>query len=274
MSVCYLNGTFQPLASAQVSVLDRGFMFGDGVYEVIPVYSGQPFRLLQHLRRLQESLAAVHLPEPLAPAAWAALLEELIARNGGGDVSLYLQVTRGPAFPRDHLFPEPPNPTVFAMVTARVRREPEPVAVVTLEDIRWRYCNVKSTALLANVLLRQQAREAGAYEAVLLREGWLTEGAASNVFVVAGGRVRTPPRSERILSGITRDVVIEVLKGTALAVEEVEISAGELAAADEIWLTSSTREIVPVVQIDGVNVGPGTPGAAWREALACYRRAL
>lgn len=271
MSTCFLDGVFQPLDGARVSVLDRGFIFGDGVYEVLPVYAGRPFCLEEHLERLSASLAAIRLEPPLSTAQWRSVVAQLVQSNGGGDLSVYLQVTRGPAFPRDHLFPAAPAPTVFAMATPLVRKPPAPVTAISLPDIRWQRCHIKATALLANVLLRQQAADAGAYEALLLRDGLLTEGAASNVFLVSDGRVCTPPKGPHLLGGITRDVVIRTLAGTRLAVAEVELNEATVRAAEEIWLTSSTREILPVVQLDGRPVGSGEPGPCWREALERYQ---
>ncbi len=269
--VCYLNGQFLPLEEAQVSVLDRGFIFGDGVYEVIPVFSGHLFRLQQHLGRLRDSLDAVSIPDPLDLREWTMVLATLVQRNGGGDQSLYLQITRGVA-PRDHLPRGPLVPTVFAMSS---RLEPDrdlaPVSAITREDIRWRYCHIKAISLLPNVMLRQQAAEAGAYEAILVRDGLVTEGAASNVFVVSGGVVKTPPKGSALLPGITRDLVIEVLAAGGVPCLEVEVPESELARAEEIWLTSSVREILPVVRLNWRAVGDGRPGEMWVRCLEAYQ---
>lgn len=269
--LCYLDGRFLPLHSARVSVLDRGFIFGDGIYEVLPVYGGRLFALERHLRRLQASAQAIRLADPMQPGQWRSMLSELVERNGGGDLTVYLQLTRGAVYPRDHVPAGEPRPTVFAMVSPLSRARPAPLRAITLPDIRWRHCHVKSTALLANVLLRQQAADAGAGEALLLREGMLTEGAASNVFLVHAGRVCTPPRDASILGGITRDLLMEVLAGTPLAVQACPIPAAVLREASEIWVTSSTREVVPVTELDGRPVGGGEPGPCWREALQRYR---
>lgn len=270
-SVCYLNGKFLPLANASVPVLDRGFIFGDGVYEVIPVFSGHTFRLTEHLQRLANSLQAVHIKNPHSLQGWSDLIHQLISKNEAGHQSIYLQVTRGVA-PRDHSFPDEIKPTVFIMSnslpdTSLVR----PVSAIVLEDPRWNSCHIKATSLLPNVLLRQQARVMGAYEAILVRAGKLTEGAASNVFVVSDGVIRTPPKSQELLPGITRDLVVELLHEHQIPCQEVKITESELRDADEIWLTSSTKEIVPVTQLDDQPVGSGEPGAMWFRIVAIYQ---
>ncbi|ADE13760.1 aminotransferase class IV [Nitrosococcus halophilus Nc 4] len=274
MALVYLNGEFLPLAQAKVSVLDRGFLFGDGVYEVIPVYGGHFFRLSLHLQRLEHSLQAIHLENPLSPSQWREVLQRLVARNEGLDQAVYLQVTRGPAA-RDHAFPQPVEPTVFAMSNPL---KPLPtewrlkgVAAVTREDIRWKYCHIKSVALLANILLRQEAIEAGAQEALLLRDEQLTEGAASNVFIVRGGVLATPPKGPFLLSGITRDLILELAGEGGIPCRERVITAWDLTQADELWLTSSTREIVPVTRLDGIEVGSGKPGPLWGQMDILYQ---
>ncbi len=270
MPSCYLNGSFLPLEQASVSVLDRGFIFGDGVYEVIPVFNGHLFRLDQHLRRLEDSLAAVRIKSPLSQQAWEALLQRLVSDNGGGDQSLYVQITRGVA-KRDHVVSADLQPTVFAMVNpldpARVT---EPVSAVTCDDIRWKFCNIKAIALLPNVLLRLQAADAGAYEAIMLRDGRVTEGAASNVFIVTDSVIKTPPKGHDLLPGVTRDLLVELLQSKHVQLAETLISAEELKAAEEIWLTSSVREIVPVTILDGKPVGNGMVGPHCRQAMQMY----
>jgi D-alanine transaminase len=270
----YLNGKFLPLAQAQVSVLDRGFLFGDGVYEVIPVYGRHFFRLELHLQRLEHSLRAIRLENPRSLDQWRCLLQELVAVNDGQDQALYLQVTRGPAT-RDHAFPERIEPTVFAMsnplnpLPADIRTRG--IAAITREDIRWKYCHIKAITLLANTLLRQDALEAGAQEALLLRDEQVTEGAASNIFIVHGGGLITPPQSAALLSGITRDLVLELAQKGRIPCREEVISARDLIQAEEIWVTSSTREIVPVTCLDGKAVGTGRPGPLWREMDKWYQ---
>lgn len=272
--ICYLNGRFLPLGEACVSVMDRGFLFGDGVYEVIPVYGGHLFRITEHLQRLERSLDLIRLDNPLGRAPWQQLLENLVERNGGDDQSLYLQVTRGVAAARDHAFPQPTVPTLFAMTTPLPASDParlaQGIAAVTLADARWQHCQIKAITLLPNVLLRQQARDAGAEEAILIRDGQVTEGSASNVFIVAHGVMATPPKSNLLLPGITRDLVVELAREHGMVCDERPIAQSELEHADEIWVTSSTREIVPVVRLDGVPVGGGLAGPVWQRVYAIY----
>lgn len=271
MAIVYLNGEFLPVEQATVSVLDRGFLFGDGIYEVIPVYAGRLFRLPQHLERLRQSLAGVRLVDPVGPGRWGALLGELVERNGGGDLSVYLQVTRGAA-KRDHAFPVGVRPTVLAM-TSPLPARPGALgaSVIVARDIRWDLCHIKAITLLPNALLRQEALDAGAAEAILVRHGVVTEGAASNVFVVSDGRVATPAKGAQILPGITRDLVVELLDAAGRGCEERVVTLDELRAADEIWLTASTREVVPVVRLDGAPVGNGAPGPVWGAIDALYQ---
>jgi D-alanine transaminase len=273
-AICYLNGQYLPLDEACVPVLDRGFIFGDGVYEVIPVYAGKPFRLEHHLQRLNDSLNGIYLTNPLDDRQWAQILGEIIARNGNGDQSLYLQVTRGVAR-RDHGFPADTRPTVFVMSNPfkPVDRQllDNGVGAITLEDIRWQYCHLKSIALLPNILLRQQALEAGAAEAILIKQDKITEGAASNVFVVLDGVLLTPPKDECLLPGITRDLVVELADANSVACEQRDIRREELQRAEEIWITSSTREILAVTHLDGKPVGDGRPGPLWQKMYAIYQ---
>jgi D-alanine transaminase len=270
MSLCYLNGEFLPLASAKVSVLDRGFMFGDGVYEVIPVFAGRPFRLDGHLARLARSLAATGIPSPLSPAAWTSLIERLVAAEPAPAQTVYVQITRGVA-PRHHLPPPGLVPTVFVMSTPLTPAPPEAtVSIVLREDFRWTRCDIKSISLLGNVLLRQDAAAAGADEAVLVREGLITEGASSNVFMVRAGRIRTPPLSNHLLPGVTRDLIVELMANTADAVLEADITREDLLAADEIWLASSGRELAPVSHVDGQAVGHACPGPVYRRVVERY----
>jgi D-alanine transaminase len=272
----FLNGSFLPLEQAKVSPLDRGFLFGDGIYEVIPSYRGVPFLLDAHLERLRRSLSEIRLPDPMGEAGWREMLEQLLALNPGGDRGIYLQVTRGAA-PRDHAFPAATEASVFAMVNPIPPPRPETVeqgvGAILLPDERWGRCDIKAVTLLANVLARQLASEQGAVEAILLRGGRLTEGAASNVFVVHGGVIRTPPLDRGILPGITRRFVLDLLEGQSRPVFEEAVSESDLRTADEIWLTSSTKEILAVTRLDGQPVGSGRPGPVWRETLDLYQRA-
>jgi len=270
MPLCYLDGEYLPLHEAKVSVLDRGFIFGDGVYEVVPVFAGCPFRLDEHLARFERSLAAIGIAPPLSRATWTRLIERLVAHHGGGEQTIYMQVTRGAA-PRNHLPPADNAPTVFAMSNplAPVDRD-SPVRAVLRDDFRWARCDIKSTSLLANVLLRQEAAAAGAQEVILLRNGLVTEGASSNVFIVSGGRIRTPPLSAFLLPGVTRDLLIELLANGADAVHEADITRAELLTADEVWLCSSGRELAPVGVIDEQHVGAACPGPVFTRVAALY----
>jgi D-alanine transaminase len=275
MSIAFLNGTFLPLEDASVPVMDRGFLFGDGVYEVIPVYAGKLFRLDHHLKRLRNSLDAIRIEKPLSNADWQSMLNELVSRNEGPDQAVYLQVTRGVAAKRDHAFPPDCKPTVFAMST------PMPpsvdidkisgVTAVTFPDIRWKLCNIKAITLLPNVLLRQQAIDAGAAEAILIRDGYAVEGAASNLFIVKDGILITPPNGPTLLPGVTRDLLIELAANHAVPFREADISEAELFNADEIWLTSSTREISPVTLLDETVISNGKPGPVWKHMISLYQ---
>lgn len=274
--IVYLNGDYLPVDEAKVSVLDRGFIFGDGVYEVIPAYGGHVLRMEHHLERLQNSLDAIRLKNPRTNEQWAEIIAQVMAKNTGTDQYIYLQVTRGVA-PRDHSFPDPNccEPTVFVMsspllpVNAALRETG--VAAITLDDIRWRYCRIKTTALLPNVLLRQEALEADAAEAILIRDGEVTEGAASNMFIVKDGSIITPPKSDLLLPGITRDLVVELAHRHGIPCEETTISDEQLHQADEVWLTSSTKEILSVTTLDGKPVGDGKPGAMWHTMYQHYQ---
>jgi len=277
MSIAYLNGDYLPQDEARISPMDRGFLFGDGVYEVIPVYQGVPLRLEEHLQRLANSLAAIELDNPLSGDAWCELFERLIEKNGGGNLGIYLQVTRGTAPKRDHAFPSPAVPgTVFAFtspVATPAADSPdtaEGAVAITLDDIRWSRCDIKSTALLANVMLKQQAIASGASEAILVRDGFATEGSASNFFIVEGGVVLTPPKSHLILPGVTRDLVVDLCHQHNVPIKETEVTEGQLKAAEEIWLSSSTRELVPVVTLNGHAVGDGHPGPPWKTMARHY----
>ena len=272
MSLCYLNGSFLPLAEAQIPVLDRGFIFGDGVYEVIPAFGRTPFRLDAHLCRLDRSLGAIGMRPVLAAADWAEIFARLLSMNEGEDQTLYVQITRGVA-PRVHAPPPNLAPTVLVMSSPLARQNlAQAVSAVTHEDFRWQRCDIKSISLLGNVLLRQFAVEAGAHEAILLRDGRVTEGASSNVFVVYGGLLDTPPHSQLLLPGVTRDLLVEVLADTDDAVREAPITEQMLRSAEEIWLSSSGRELAPVGTLDGRPVGAGGVGNVYRRVLARYEQ--
>ncbi|MCL4469895.1 MAG: D-amino acid aminotransferase [Sulfuricella sp.] len=270
----YLNGKFMPIEEARVPVLDRGFIFGDGVYELIPVYSRRPFRLHEHLRRLQHSLDGIRLANPHGEDEWDRLIRELIGRNEGQDQSIYLHVTRGVA-KRDHAFPPGVRPTVFMMSNPLVTPPPElvasGVAVVSAADNRWLRCDIKAISLLPNVLLRQQAVDAGAAETLLLREGFLTEGAASNIFVVQNGVLLAPPKDNLMLPGITYDVILELASAARIPCEVRRIAESEVRAAQELWLTSSAKEVLAITHLDGKPVGDGKPGPLFRQMHRLYQ---
>lgn len=277
MAIVYLNGAYLPEEQALVPVSDRGFLFGDGVYEVIPAYGGHLLRLDEHLARLQHSLDGIRLANPMDQRQWQTLLEALLARNAdlGDDLSVYLQVTRGAA-KRDHAFPAGVPATVYASVSAITPLSAELVAgglaAITVPDIRWQRCDIKAITLLPNVLMRQQAIDAGAADAILVRDGMVTEGAASNIFIVLQGEVITPPKGQYLLPGITRDLVLELVRVEGLPLREAFFSPEQLAQADEVWLTSSTREVVAVTQLDGKPVADGRPGPVWARIYAQYQQ--
>ena len=275
MSTACLNGTFLPLEDACVPVMDRGFLFGDGVYEVIPVYGGKLFRLAHHLQRLGNSLDAVRIGNPLSDTEWETMLSELVHRNEGTDQAVYLQVTRGVAAKRDHAFPAATRPTLFAMSTPMATAIDIDsiigITAITLPDIRWKHCNIKAITLLPNVMLRQQAVDAGAAEAILIKDGYAIEGAASNIFIVKDGLLVTPPNGPALLPGITRDLILELADAHTIPFREADITAAELFNADEIWLTSSTREISPVTRLDDTVISAGKPGLLWRRMLTLYQ---
>jgi D-alanine transaminase len=264
----YLNGKLLPIEQAFVPVLDRGFIFGDGIYEVIPVYSGRPFRLSEHLMRLQHSLDSVRIDNPHSNAEWSGLIHELIARNEPEDQYVYLHLTRGVA-KRDHAFPQDAEPTVFMMsnplVTASQELFESGVAAVSAVDNRWDRCDIKAISLLPNVLLRQLAIDAGATETVMFRDGILTEGSASNIFAVENGVILAPPKDNHMLPGITYDLVLELAAANGIAVQTGKFDQTRIRQADELWLTSSTKEVLAITTLDGHVVGDGKPGpVVWR----------
>ena len=272
--IVYLNGAFMPLDEARIPVLDRGFIFGDGVYEVVPAYTRRPFRLAEHLRRLQHSLDGIRLANPFGDSEWTSLMRQIIAKNEGDDQSIYLQVTRGVAR-RDHAFPRDVKQTVF-MMSSPLTTPPQAqidsgVAAITASDFRWLKCDVKSVSLLGNCLLRQMAVDAGAVETILFRDGKLTEASASNVFVVKNGVLLAPPKNNLVLPGITYDVVLEIAHAREFEVEVREISEAETRNADEIWVTSSTKEVLAITTLDGKPVGGGAPGMLFRRMHALYQ---
>lgn len=270
----YLNGKFMPIEQACIPVLDRGFIFGDGVYEVIPVYSRKPFRLAEHLERLQHSLDGIRLKNPFGNDDWQHLLEQVIAQNEGEDQYIYLHITRGVA-KRDHAFPENVAPTVFIMSNPLLPPPAELLvsgaAAITAADNRWVRCDVKAISLLPNVLLRQLAVDAHAMETILIRDGFLTEGAASNIFIVKNDVLLAPPKSNLMLPGITYDVVLELATANRIEHEVRQITEAEVRSADEILLTSSTKEIMPITLLDKQPVGAGKPGKIFAHLHALYQ---
>lgn len=278
----FLNGQWQPLSEAKVSVLDRGFIFGDGIYEVVPAYSKRPFRIESHLNRLMRSLTAIRIRSPYDKEQWAALFHEVVTRNAGDDQFVYIQVTRGVA-KRDHAFPNPEvTPTVFAMSTAfhqpsqKIREEG--VAVVTLPDERWLHCDIKSTALLGNVLARQSAADRGVMEGVMFRDGFLTEGSSSNVWMVKDGVLCAPIKNHLVLEGIRYGLFEELAAKLGIPLQVRRIRQAEVAGADELMISSATKEVLPVVKMDSRLVGhashAGKPGPIYKKLRQAYDEAI
>jgi D-alanine transaminase len=270
----YLNGKFLPIEDAKISVLDRGFIYGDGVYELVPVYRRHAFRLPQHLARLQHSLDGIRLANPHTDAEWTALVEELVARQSFDDQGVYVQVTRGVAR-RDHAFPVGVSATVFMMsnplATPSREQIESGVAVVTAEDNRWRRCDLKTTSLVGNVLMRQLAADTGAIETVMFRDGNLTEASASNALVVIRGTIVAPPKDSLILPGITYGAVYDFAREAGLPFAIRPVPKAEALAADEMWLTSSTKEVLAVTRVDGKPFGGGVPGPVFRRMHALFQ---
>src|SRR5690349_18069773 len=273
--IVYLNGECLPLADAKISVLDRGFIYGDGVYEVIPVYARKPFRMPHHLKRLQYSLDGIRLSNPHADR-WEALIADLVARQPFDDQAVYLQVTRGVA-KRDHAFPQGVAPTVFMMSNPLVLPTSEQVergvAVVTAQDNRWLRCDLKTTSLLGNVLMRQLAVEHGAVETVMFRDGHLTEASASNVLIVRDGVIIAPPKDNLILPGITYDATLEIARGAGVPLDVRAVTQAEAMGAAEMWLSSSTKEVLAITTIDGQPFAGGAPGPVFRRVWAEFQNA-
>jgi D-alanine transaminase len=272
--IVYLNGAFLPIEQATVPVLDRGFIFGDGIYEVIPVYSRRPFRLDEHLVRLQNSLDGIRISNPHTHEEWKKRVCELIARNEPQDQYVYLHITRGVA-KRDHAFPQGVAPTVFmmssALVTSSQALVESGVRAVSAVDNRWDRCDIKAISLLPNVLLRQTAIDADATETVMFRDGILTEGSASNIFAVENGVILAPPKDNHMLPGITYDLVLELAAAHGIPVEIGKFDEARIRQADELWLTSSTKEVLAITQLDGQPVGNGKPGPVFWRMHALYQ---
>jgi D-alanine transaminase len=268
LPTCYLNGQLIPLQEARISPLDRSFLFGDGVYEVIAVRHGQARRLAANLSRLSRSLNELRILNPHTPTQWSGIVAKLIAANGGGDIYVYIQVSRGAEFGRNHAPLPAIEPTVFGFCAPlplpSAQSLERGVACVTATDTRWARCDIKSVALLANVLLRQRAVEAAASETILLRDGMLTEASASSVYVITGGRICAPPNSNQLLAGTTRTLVEELADRAGIARHVDDVTEAQLRGADEVWLSAATRGVVAVTSIDGRPVGDGRPGPLWR----------
>lgn len=277
MSLVYLNGDFLPANEASISPMDRGFLFADGVYEVIPVYKGKLFRLTAHLERLERSLDATLIKRPHSQSEWKNILEHLVEKNGSGNLTIYLQITRGVVEKRDHVYPrENLEPTIFITTSPFENAfldidTVKGAKAITKEDIRWKRCDIKSVSLLPNIMMRQEAAEQGAVEALLLNDGLAVEGAASNLFIVKDGTIITPPKGHELLGGITRDLVLELAEQERIQTQEAPISKEALFSADEVWITSSTKEIFPIVQIDEVLLSNSQPGPIWYKMITAYQ---
>ncbi len=273
--IVYLNGEFLAIEKATVSVLDRGFLFGDGVYEVIPVFGRRPLRIDEHLRRLQNSLSRISLDNPFDEDSWKQIFTQLLEQNPGEDRAIYLQVTRGQHAIRDLKIQADKQPTIFMMVlqvgAVDVNELEKGIETITMDDFRWHACDIKSISLVANVMLREQATQSGVVDAVLVREGFVTEGTASNFFMVKQGVLSTPPTSQHLLPGITRDLILELAEENGITCQIRPIKQEELVTADEIWLTSSTREIAPVIRLNGKDVADAKAGLVWKKMIHIYQ---
>ena len=273
LPICYLNGEFTPLAEARISPLDRGFLFADSVYEVLPVFDGRMFRFREHFDRLARSLQEIRIDSPHTHSEWFALLNELVDRNGGGSLYIYVQVTRGMEFGRNHAFPKNIRPTVFALASQLPIMTPQQqefgLSAITVEDFRWGRCDIKATTLLANILMKQQAVEANAQEAIFVKQGEVLEGSSTTVFIVKNDVLITPPNSSKILPGTTRDVVLELADGL-MESQIKRIAIDELFDASEVWIAAATRDVLPITRINDKPIGSARPGPRWREMAAAF----
>jgi len=272
----FINGQWTPAEQATISVFDRGFLFGDGIYEVMPVYGQHFLRLDEHLTRLSNSLAEVRIRNPYSKQEWKQLLADLLEKNQASNCAIYLQITRGSSGNRDHSIPQDIEPTVFACVnplpTVPESVKTDGVAAITRDDIRWHRCHIKAITLLANVLLKEEGSDLGCNETLLVRNGKVSEGASSNVFLVINDELVTPPKGPELLPGITRDLVLELAhQQPNLVVTERSIDEAELHQASEILITSSTRELYPVTRLDEQAVGTGKPGPVWTQLFTAYQ---
>lgn len=272
--IAYLNGQYLPIEKAHISPLDRGFLFGDGVYEVVPVFSKQPFGLEAHIERLNNSLREIYINAPFSAEDWRAILQPLIEKNSARDQWIYIQITRGQDVIRDHQFPQEIKPTIFAVSYPKQRltklEAAKGLKVTITQDIRWQLCHIKTTARLAYVLMYQTAIAQGFDESLILNNDLIVEGATSNVFIVQQGCLITPPKSNQLLSGITRDRILQLAKKNNIPFEEKSISMSDLKNADEIWITSSTRTLCPVIECDGLPIGNHKAGPLWEKLWDLY----
>ena len=278
--LCFLNGEFLPLSEARIPVLDRGFIFGDGIYDVAPVYGRKLFRFDEHLARLNRSLSKIRIPHPATREQWLERCRQLVAARPEADQVIYIQVTRGVA-PRDHVMPAHPVPTVFMMSNplkaASAEQRHQGVACISARDFRWERGDIKSTSLLGNVLARQMSADHGATETIMFRDGYLTEAAASNVWIAHEGALLGPPKSEHVLEGIRVELLRELCEDAGIAYNLRPITEADVRAADEVMLSSATKEILPVTHIDGEEVGHGAlrgkPGPVYARLFEAYQRA-
>ncbi len=274
LSIVYLNGQYIPLEQASVSVLDRGFLFGDGIYEVIPFFAGRLFRFHEHIVRLQRSLQEVGIIINKSEDEWQSLIHEVVKKNHIPHGSVYLQITRGIDDTRQHLFSDNMSATIFAMVSElppeKNHDQEKGIHVMSMQDFRWKRCDIKATTLLANCMAKQEAKRKQCDEVIFINEGYAVEGASSNLFIVKNDIIKTPPESECILTGVTRNLVIELTQKQDLQCQEDHVTLNDVYQADEVWLTSSTKEIRPVIQVDEQVIGKGVPGNLWKKAMMLY----
>jgi len=272
LPVVYVDGNYVAAADARISPFDRGFLFADAVYEVVPVFGSNPLLLTNHLVRLDNSLQELSIPNPHDETGWSGIIRKLIDENGGGDLAIYIQVSRGAEVGRDHFFPENISPTVFAMATA-ITPSPKDtggIAAITLEDTRWARCDIKATSLLANILLRQEARNQGVDDTILIKDDELIEAASASVITVEGDALIARPNGSELLPGTTRGLVLDLATNDGFELRNEPISVARLRAADEIWLLSATKGVVPVIELDGQPVGTGKPGRVWQRVHELY----
>ncbi len=280
-SITYLNGEYLPLELAKISPMDRGCVFGDGVYEVLPVYDGKVYSLLPHIERLHNSLKDIHMQAPHTTEEWQKILQTLADKNGGGDQLLYLQITRGFEFMRSHAIPDDPNqikPTIFAITYPKPRptkaEHAKGVRAMAVKDIRWKYCHIKTTARLAYVLMYNEVKDAGFDEGIIMHNDQALEGLISNIFIVRHGVIITPPKSHQILSGITREKILNLAAAHKIPYRENKITEADLLKADELWITNSTRSMQPVLNYNGHSIGNGKAGPMWERIWDLYWAAV